>query len=83
MTARAAVGSFPYAYHRTVAEVDAAETAWDRAVAKASLVRKGPGLLDKLIGRDPKVMAPISTLPDGPCPRCGARGWCAHRSAAA
>ncbi len=24
--------------------------------------------------------AKLSTLPDRPCARCGARGWCGHRA---
>lgn len=79
----AAKGTFPYAGHRTVAQVDDAEIAWNMAVANARLVSKGPGFLAKLFGPEIKNAAPRSTLPDAPCLCCGARGYCAHRSAAA
>jgi hypothetical protein len=79
MTARAAKGSFPYP-HRTVAEVDDAETSmigWGR----------GPGALDRFIGlgfdHGASGLQVRSRLPDVPCGRCGARGMCDHRRVAA
>lgn len=79
MKPRAAPAIWPYP-HRTVAEVDAAEAnmiGWGR----------GPGALDRFIGlgfdHGASGLQIRSTLPDAPCGRCGARGMCEHRRAAA
>ena len=83
---RAAVGTFPYP-HRTVAEVDAAEreVAALLATSAAEAARKAVGGNMGLTGPAlALVRAQRSTgLPDAPCARCGARGWCDHRRLAA
>lgn len=77
----AAKGPFPYA-HRTVAQIDAAEAAFDKAEADERTARIADW--DKVVGisRDLaqsfKRGATRTTLPSTPCPCCGARGWCGH-----
>jgi hypothetical protein len=84
MPATAAAHVWPYP-HRTLAEIDAAETEWAEALALARLSSKGPACrLDRAAGlsRDRGVNRPPeavrSPMPDTSCPSCGARGWCGH-----
>lgn len=68
----AAIG-FPFLFHRTVAEVEAAFDEAERLDRENTRVLSGAEKVEHA-----EMLGMRSVLPPAPCPRCGDRGWCGH-----